>query len=89
MPDLPRDAPIIPTGEGGAHVIVTIESIYTLLVGVRDDVRDLKTRTDDVRDDIRDHESRLRSVERKVWLAAGVASAVGAGLAQLIPAVGG
>ena len=36
---------------------------------------------------LHDHEDRLRSIERKVWTAAGVASIMGAGLGVLIDAV--
>ena len=32
-----------------------------------------------------DHESRLRAIDRRLWLAAVVAAASGAGIAQLVP----
>lgn len=87
--NLPRDITGAPTADGGAHVIVTVESIYQLLLEVRDDVRTSSQTVDSVADSSRDHETRIRSLERKVWIAAGVAAALSQGLDAVVPALGG
>lgn len=88
-PDEHRDITLGPHAPGGAHVIVTIESIYELLVDVRDDVREVRTTGEATSRQARDHEHRIRSLEQKVWVAAGLAAAFGAGLSQLVPVLSG
>lgn len=89
MPEPARDVTGAPMAEGGAHVIVTIESIYSLLLEVRDGVRDVTKTGDETAEKVRDHEARLRAVERKIWLAAGMAGGLGAGISQLVGMIGG
>lgn len=76
-----------PQAEGGAHVVVTLDSIYSLALQTRDDVRDIKNKLNDLTDDSEDHEARIRSLERKVYYAAGVAAAVGYAASQWLPMV--
>lgn len=51
----------------------TMTRVETKLDGLRDDNRD-------IRQDLADHESRLRTVEKALWRAAGAAAVVGAGV---------
>lgn len=73
-----------PTTEGGAHVVVTLDSIYTLLLETRDTVRDMVQTTGELVTNSSDHEDRIRSLERQVWTAGGVGVLGGAGLGQLL-----
>lgn len=62
-----------------AKVSVTIDDpLYTLLLEVRDDVRDVKHDVAELREDKVDHEERLRKLEERkfvspwqMWLAVG------------------
>lgn len=62
--------------------VVTLGKVYDLLIEVRDDVNALKNAG--IPDDIRDHEARIRSLERWVWGAAGIAGLLGVILSQLV-----
>lgn len=53
-----------------AGVIITMDQIYNELQAVHSKVNDIGN---DVKD-IADHETRIRALERKVWIAAGTAS---------------
>lgn len=79
------------TAPGGAHVVVTLESIYTLALETRDTTRDLASRVDSALAGHEDHEGRIRALEARVWKAAGLLGAPGilAGLFQLINAAKG
>lgn len=61
-------------------VVITMDSIYAELRAVHDEVRDMRGEVKD----IADHESRLRSLERKVWIAAGVSAGLSGGIVQAI-----
>ena len=74
----------MPVTDGGAHVVVTVESIYNLLLEVRDEVRGSTQKLEDLVDDSADHERRIRLLEMKVWLATGLAAAGGGLLGKLI-----
>ncbi len=54
-------------------VRVTMSDVYRLLLEVRDEVREMRP----LPARIEDHETRIRSLERKVWAAAGAAAAAG------------
>jgi hypothetical protein len=43
----------------------------------------------DVRKDVDDHESRLRSLDKRIWIAAVLAAGSGAGITQLLSIAGG
>jgi short-subunit dehydrogenase involved in D-alanine esterification of teichoic acids len=61
-------------------VVITIDRVYTELRAVHDEVRDMRGEVKD----IADHEHRLRLLERKVWIAAGVSAGLAGGLVQVI-----
>lgn len=50
------------------------------LAGLRDDIGAVDNK-------VKDHEARLRSIEKRLWLMAGAATAAGAGIAQVIAQV--
>ncbi|GGM64010.1 hypothetical protein GCM10012275_38190 [Longimycelium tulufanense] len=56
-------------------VVIPLEQLFAELRGIRDEVREMRTelRT------LHDHETRLRAIERKLWLAAGLAAGLGGG----------
>lgn len=62
-------------------VIITPNQQYAELQLLRQSVDRLVNTVDpafaDLRHDVADHETRIRSVERKVWMAAGFAATVG------------
>ncbi|WP_116042234.1 hypothetical protein [Amycolatopsis palatopharyngis] len=62
----------------GLVAVVTMDQIYGELRSLHDEVRDMRSEVKD----IADHENRLRSLERKVWLAAGIAAAASGGIVQ-------
>ncbi|QFU87889.1 hypothetical protein [Amycolatopsis sp. YIM 10] len=64
-------------------VVVTMNEIYAELQAVHDEVRDMRS---DVKS-IADHESRIRSLERKIWIAAGIAAAGSGAIVQSLNAV--
>jgi len=49
---------------GPDGVRIGLDHIYEVLVTLRDDVRDLKSRHTDMIEKISDHEDRIRSIER-------------------------
>lgn len=59
-------------------VTITMDQIFAELREVHTEVRDMRS---DVRD-IADHESRIRSLERKVWVAATVAATMAGSVVQ-------
>lgn len=61
------------------HVKITLADIWHELQLVRAEVADMKAanHTADLRADVADHEARIRSLEKWVWRAAGLAAAVG------------
>lgn len=68
-----------------AGVVITMDRIYTELRAVHDEVKDMRGEVKD----IADHENRLRSLERKIWIAAGVAAGLAGGIVQAINSVMG
>lgn len=68
-----------------AGVVITMDRIYTELQAVHDEVRDMRGEVKD----IADHESRLRSLERKIWVAAGVTAGLAGGVVQAINSLTG
>lgn len=74
-------------------VVITPTQMYGEIRDMKEQVQHLITVVDpaltDIRSDVADHESRIRSVERRLWIAAGIAAGAGAGLAQLGPLLGG
>ncbi|MDT0142801.1 hypothetical protein [Microbacterium sp. PRC9] len=62
------------------HVKVTMHDIYGLLLGLQNDVTELKGRTPTVTD----HEARIRALEKWVWGAAGIAGIGAVVLSQVV-----
>lgn len=77
------------TAPGGAVVSVSLENVYSLTLETRDTGRILLERVGALVDNHKDHENRLRSLERKVWWAAGLAAGAGAGISQFLNSGGG
>lgn len=74
---------------GGAHVVVTLESIYTLVLQTSAGVTEANTKLDAATDAVRDHEDRIRNLEKRVYLWAGGIGALAGGLVGLLPGVTG
>lgn len=72
-------------------VLITPTQMYDEMRATREQVQRLANLVDpalgDIRADVTDHETRIRHLERKVWVAAGVAAGAGAGIAQLAAAL--
>lgn len=72
-------------------VIITPTEMYQEMRATREQVQRLANLVDpalgDIRADVSDHETRIRHLERRVWVAAGIAAGAGAGLAQLATAL--
>ncbi len=64
------------------HVKVTLDAIYTELLAIRSELAALNVES--VTKDVEDHETRIRSLERWVWGAAGLGTIGGAGLSQIL-----
>lgn len=56
-----------------ADVTITTREIYDLALGIREDVHTVQTKLDAMSD----HESRIRKLERKLWIATGGAAVLG------------
>lgn len=59
-------------------VVITLDQIYQKLEAVDDTVKAMATRVDT----IADHETRIRSIERRMWVVAGLAAAGAGGITQ-------
>ncbi len=74
--------PMNPNQPQQAEVVITMAQIYSEMQGLRGDVNTMKDVLNpaitDIRHDVSDHENRIRSLERKVWQAAGAAGAASA-----------
>lgn len=79
--------PPIPTDTSAVsidpHVKITLHDIYGALLGVQADVAEIKSTSRS----ITDHETRIRSLEKWVWGAAGLGAGGGAALSQIITAL--
>ena len=69
---------------GGAHVVVTLESIYSLALETANGVSTANQKLDAAAATISDHEGRLRVLERRVYAWAGAVGAAGGGLGALL-----
>lgn len=69
------------TGPSPTEARVTIREVYDIVLEVRDSVAVVPS----IRKDVDDHESRIRSLERKVWIAAGAAALLGVFGSKLAP----
>jgi len=62
--------------QDGPHFVITLRDVYEA-------VQSLAKKVEGVPDQVADHESRLRYLERAVWISAGVGAAGGLGLTKL------
>ena len=62
---------------GGIHVKITLDDIYRELI-------ELKRSVNDVPADVQDHESRIRTLEKVVWSAAGISGILSGALVAII-----
>ena len=67
-----------------SYAEITLKEVYDILVDVRNDVTSIKSELKNTSEDVKDHESRLRSLEKWIWAAAGTGVVGGAGLAQVL-----
>lgn len=74
---------------GGAHVVVTLESIYALVLQTSDGVSQTILKLDNAASTLSDHEGRIRNLEKRVYLWAGAIGAAAGGVANLLLAAGG
>lgn len=65
------------------HVKITLHDIYGALLGVQADVAEIKGDSKS----IVDHETRIRSLEKWVWGAAGLAALAGAATGPILAAI--
>lgn len=71
--------------ESAPYVKVSLDLIYTELMAVKSDVGEMKAASTVAV--VADHEGRIRTLEKWVWGASGIAAVGGAGLSQLITAL--
>lgn len=64
------------TASSDGSATITLREVYDLVVEVRQEVALLKTT--ELSKDVDDHETRIRSLEKWVWRAGGIAAAIGA-----------
>ena len=64
------------TAPSEGPAIITLSEVYDLVLDVRAEVTLLKTT--ELKTDVADHEARIRSLEKWVWRAGGIAAAIGA-----------
>lgn len=69
---------------GGAHVVVTLESIYSLTLETANGVSTANQKLDAAAATISDHEGRLRALEKRVYVWAGAVGTVGGGIGAMI-----
>lgn len=87
MPDR-EQVPTEPVTEvkapGGAHVVVTLESIYTLVLETASGVSTANSKLDTAASKIDDHETRLRALEKRVYAFAGIIGLLGGGIGSAV-----
>jgi len=69
---------------GGAHVVVTLESIYALVLETSSGVTTANTKLDTAAVKIDDHETRLRALEKRVYAFAGIIGLLGGGIGSAV-----
>ncbi|GAA1147837.1 hypothetical protein GCM10009651_35710 [Microbacterium natoriense] len=75
----------MPGEDSAPYVKVSLDLIYTELMAVKADVAEMKAASTAAI--VADHEGRIRTLEKWVWGASGIAAVGGAGLSQLITAL--
>lgn len=59
------------------HAVITLREVYDAVVGLKEELNGVPRIT-------ADHEERIRELERRIWGFAGLATILGAALAQII-----
>lgn len=59
------------------HAVITLREVYDAVVGLKEELNGVPRIT-------ADHEERIRELERRVWSFAGIATILGAALAQIV-----
>jgi hypothetical protein len=63
-------------------VVITPTQMYEEIRSTHQIAQEIKAGLNPIAQQVADHETRLRSVERRMWLAAGAAAVAGAGLVE-------
>lgn len=66
------------------HVKVTLDDIYAIVIDTRDTLVSTTDELKELNKDNADHESRIRALEKRVWIAAAVGMVGGAGLPEIV-----
>jgi hypothetical protein len=69
-------------------VVITPTDLYNEVKAIGQNVTSMRGDIEDIKTALPDHESRIRLLEKKVWWATGLAAGAGAGLTQLLQALG-
>jgi hypothetical protein len=67
-------------------VVITPTELYKEMQGIDQKLDEVRVDLKPVLAAIPDHESRLRALERRMWIASGVAAVLGGGLGKMISA---
>lgn len=74
------------------YAVVTVTDVFEKVMSLEGAIIALTTRVDTVVVDhsgrLNDHESRIRGLERKLWLVSGAAAVLGGTLAKFLPVLG-
>lgn len=68
---------------GNAPAVITLREVYDLVVEVKDSVAIVPAHAEQ----LKDHETRLRALERKLWLLAGASAVAGGALGNFFPLI--
>ncbi|MCO1575038.1 hypothetical protein M8C13_04595 [Crossiella sp. SN42] len=81
-------------GTGEAGVVIPLSEVYREVREMHNETKEVRSELGALRTELRaelrpvnDHESRIRSLERKVWIASGLAAGAGAGLTKILSTV--
>ena len=81
---IPEGSVVITPMEMYREMVDTHRAVQSISTKLDTALSDNSRRLDSVDKDLTDHETRLRSLERRVWMAVGVSTAVSGGAAALI-----
>jgi hypothetical protein len=80
--EMPPGSVVITPAQMYAEIRTMAEKVDHLAAVVDPALSTIRDDVSEIRDDLGDHETRIRSIERRVWVFAGTAMAGGAGIAQ-------
>lgn len=73
--------------EPRAGVTITLDTIYEQVLATKDIARTLVEKVESIEKRDSDHETRIRALERKVWMALGGGTALGGAAGALATAI--